>query len=117
QAVPEGAVALKSPAPLVILIHGSGGAAEGMAGIALGLVAHGAIAVAADHPASAFGDGMQRSVLDVWEQPNDVRALIDQLERSDWSTRIDRDRIAVVGFSLGGQSAMLLAGARLEFAR
>jgi len=117
QAVPDGAVAVKSPAPLVILLHGSGGGAEGMAWIALELVAHGAIAVAADHPASASGDGRQRSILDVWEQPDDVRAMIDQLESSDWSARIDRDRIAVVGFSLGGQSAMLLAGARFEFAR
>jgi predicted dienelactone hydrolase len=116
-AVPDGVVAPKPPAPLVILLHGSGGRAEGMAWIALGLVARGAIAVAANHPASSFGDPARRSILDVWEQPGDVRALIDQLGRSGWSARIDRGRIAVVGFSLGGASAMLLAGARLDFAR
>lgn len=117
QAVPDGVVALRSPAPLVILLHGAGGSGEGLAWIALDLVAHGAIAVAADHPASAFGDGMQRTILDVWEQPSDVRALLNHLEGSEWAPKIDRARIAVVGFSLGGLSAMLLAGTRLEFAR
>ena len=88
-----------------------------MAWIASELVAQGAVVVAANHPASAPGDPNRRSILDVWEQPEDVRALITQLERSEWSGRIDPGRIAVVGFSLGGASAMLLAGARLDFER
>ncbi len=117
QAVPEGVVAPRPPAPLIVLLHGSGGRAEGMSWIALGLVARGAIAIAADHPASSLGDPTRRSILDVWEQPADVRAMLDQLGGSNWSARIDRERIAVVGFSLGGGSAMLLAGARLELAK
>lgn len=114
QAVPDGAVTPGRKSPLIILVHGSGGIAEGMAWIAHDLAARGAITVAADHPASTLGDPTRRSILDVWEQPADVRAMIDQLAASDW---IDQDRIAVIGFSLGGVSAMLLAGARLEFAQ
>jgi predicted dienelactone hydrolase len=113
QAVPDGVVAVKSPAPLVIVLHGSGGGGQGVAWIALDLVAQGAIAVAADHPASTYG-GDERRILDIWEQPDDVRAMIDQLTSSEWSRYIDPGRIAVAGFSLGGLSAMLLAGARLE---
>jgi predicted dienelactone hydrolase len=88
-----------------------------MAWIARDLVAQGAVVVASNHPASAAGDPNRRSILDVWEQPEDVRALITQLERSEWSARIDPERIAVVGFSLGVASAMLLAAARLDFER
>jgi predicted dienelactone hydrolase len=117
QAVEDGVVALAAPAPLVILIHGTAGVADSMAWIARDLVAHGAIVVAANHPASTAGDPDRRSILDVWEQPEDVRALIIQLERSTWSARIDPKRMAGVGFSLGEASAMLLAGARLEFER
>jgi predicted dienelactone hydrolase len=56
-------------------------------------------------------------MMQVWTQPNDVRHLLDTLLASPWGTRIDRQRIASVGFSLGGASAMLLAGARLDFER
>jgi predicted dienelactone hydrolase len=117
QAVEDGVVSLAAPAPLVILIHGTAGVADSMAWIARALVAQGAVVVAANHPASAAGDPDRRSILDVWEQPEDLRALITQLARSEWSARIDPKRIAVVGFSLGGASAMLLAGARLDFER
>jgi predicted dienelactone hydrolase len=117
QAVVNGAVSLASAAPLVVLIHGTAASADAMAWIALDLVARGALVIGADHPASAGGDPNRRSILDVWTQPADVRVLLDQRGRTEWSARIDRDRMAVVGFSLGGASAMLLAGARLDFAR
>src|SRR5262245_20072047 len=53
QAVADGAVSVVSPAPLLVLIHGSIANADAMAWIALDLVARGAIVVAADHPGSA----------------------------------------------------------------
>ena len=117
QAVADGAVSLASPAPLVVLIHGSIANGDAMAWIALDLVARGAIVIAADHPGSSGGDPNRRSILEVWRQPEDVRALLDQLGKTSWSALVDPGRIAVVGFSLGGTSAMLLAGARLDFAR
>jgi predicted dienelactone hydrolase len=114
---PNGAIAVDGRAPAVILVHGSGGSAEGMAWIAPGLAARGAIVVAADHPASAQGDPERRSILDMWEQPRDVSWMLDQLLRPEFAGVVDPGRVSVVGFSLGGASAMLLAGARLEMDR
>lgn len=86
-----------------------------MAWIAEALVGRGAVVMAADHPASANGDPERRSILDVWEQPRDVHDIIDYAVQEGLVPAIDRTRIAVVGFSLGGTSSLLLAGARLQF--
>jgi predicted dienelactone hydrolase len=117
EAVAGGDVTLEPQSPLVVLIHGSGGSAESMAWIATDLARRGLLVVGADHPGSSAGDPERLSMLSVWEQPADVRTMIDYLLVSEWSTYVDRDRIAIVGFSLGGSSALLLAGARLDFAR
>ena len=116
QAVPDAPVTMTARAPLVILMHGSGGGADGVAWIGVELAAHGAIAVAANHPASSYG-APARNFLDVWEQPDDVHAMLDQLAASSWWKHVDPERVAVIGFSLGGASAMLLAGARFDFAK
>lgn len=116
-AVTEGMPRLTSSTPLVVLTHGTGGSAQSLAWLATELARHGALVVAADHPASSGGDPERASMMQVWTQPNDVRRLLDTLLASPWGVRIDRQRIASVGFSLGGASAMLLAGARLDFAR
>lgn len=116
-AVAIGEPTLPSSAPLVVLIHGSGGSAQSMAWLATALARRGALVVAADHPASSGGDPERASMMQVWTQPDDVRHLLDTLLASNWGSRFDPQRIAVVGFSLGGASAMLLAGARLDFER
>lgn len=87
-----------------------------MAWIAEALVGGGAVVMAAAHPASANGDPERRSILDVWEQPRDVHNMLDHAVREGLVPAIDHTRIAVVGFSLGGTSTLLLAGARLQFA-
>ncbi|GJL95528.1 MAG: hypothetical protein DHS20C05_19330 [Hyphococcus sp.] len=115
QAVPDGELSLSKPAPLIILVHGSGGSADSMAWLALGLAKSGAIVVAADHPDSSGGNPERRSILDLWTQPRDVSLMLDQLKTTKWASHIDADRISVVGFSLGGTSALMLSGARLEF--
>ncbi len=115
--VADGRPSLPSSAPLIVLTHGTGGSAQSLAWLATGLARRGALVVAADHPASSGGDPERASMMQVWTQPNDVRHLLDTLLASPWGSRIDRQRIASVGFSLGGASAMLLVGARLDFER
>lgn len=116
-AVADGEPALPPSAPLIVLTHGTGGSAQSLAWLATELARHGALVVAADHPASSGGDPERASMMQVWTQPDDVHHLLDTLLASPWGTRFDCQRIAAVGFSLGGASAMLLAGARLDFAR
>ncbi len=115
KAVSNGAFSLQEPAPVIILVHGSGGSADSMAWIAAALAKRGAIVVAADHPESSGGNPERKSILHLWSQPQDVTLMIDQLLISDWAPKIDPNRISVVGFSLGGSSALMLAGARLNF--
>ena len=116
-AVPDGVPALPAPAPLVVLTHGTGGSAQSLGWLATGLARRGALVVAADHPGSSGGDPERAGMMQVWTQPADVRHMIDTLLASPWATRVDRARIASVGFSLGGATAMLLAGGRLDFER
>lgn len=108
-------------APLIVLSHGSGGSADAMAWIAQALVKQGAIVVAANHPASTGGNAERASILELWQQPLDVSQLLDQLldkkQQPNWAARIDADRIAHIGFSLGGSTALMLAGAQFELER
>lgn len=116
-AVRDATPKLTEPAPLIVLNHGSGGSAESMAWIAIELARSGVLVVAADHPASSGGDPGRMSILQVWSQPRDVSRLLDQILDSDWGERIDQQKMVVIGFSLGGATAMSLAGARLQFER
>ncbi|MGE4070140.1 MAG: amidohydrolase family protein [Lysobacterales bacterium] len=116
-AVADGMPALNGKAPLIILNHGSGGSGEALAWIATELARRGAWVVAADHPASSGGDPERASILEVWQQPLDVRLIIDQLLASELAARIDPQRIAVIGFSLGGATALSVAGVRFAFER
>lgn len=116
-AVDRGRSALSKSAPMIVLTHGTGGSAQSMAWLAMHLARKGALVVAADHPASSGGDPGRQSMMAVWTQPNDVHQLLDTLLASEWGADIDRKKIVSVGFSLGGATAMLLAGARLDFER
>ena len=101
-------------APLYILVHGTYGSWRNMPWLIEELVAQGAIVAAANHPGSTWGNISPESVLRTWEQPEDVSFLIDSLLASDFGPHIDEDNIVVIGFSLGGYTALSLAGANLE---
>jgi len=117
KAVKNGEPLLSRSSPLIILLHGSGGDPDGMAWLALDLARRGALVVAASHPDSSGGDPERLSILHVWSQPADVTRMLDFLIKSEWNTRFDPQKIVAIGFSAGGASALLLAGARLDFAR
>ncbi|MGI3171659.1 alpha/beta hydrolase family protein [Pseudooceanicola sp. C21-150M6] len=101
--------------PLVLLSHGSGGNADSLGWLTSGLVADGAIVLAVNHPGSTSGDSSPRRSVDLEARANDLTAALDMiLADPAFSPFIDPDRIGVVGFSLGGATALGLAGVRFD---
>lgn len=103
--------------PLVLLSHGSGGSADGLGWLSSALVAGGAVVLAVDHPGSTTGDSAPRRAIDLTGRAADLSAALDTLLAvPTFAERIDPDRIAAVGFSLGGTTALSLVGLRFDAA-
>lgn len=115
--------------PLVLFSHGLGGCGTQSLFITESLARRGYVVIAPDHAdALCSVDGTppsgstvtEPSVLDPasWtdatyvDRKQDVQALLDALlAGSSWSNQIDATRIGLVGHSLGGYTALGLAGA------
>ena len=103
--------------PLILLSHGSGGNAENLAWIATPLAEAGFIVAAPNHPGTTSRDSRQADTMKVWNRPRDLTAIIDALLKDPkWSGSIDPARIGALGFSLGGETVLAAAGARLDAA-
>lgn len=101
--------------PLVLLSHGSGGNADSLGWLTSGLVANGAIVLAVNHPGSTSGDSSPRRSVDLEARANDLTAALDMiLAGPAFAPFLDPERIGVVGFSLGGATALGLAGVRFD---
>jgi len=95
------------PFPGVVLGHGFSGTRDvGLATLAERLAADGFAALAFDY--RHFGDsgGLPRQLVDPWTQLDDWRAARDWLGRLP---DVDPERIALLGFSLGGGHALVVA--------
>lgn len=105
--------------PLVLLSHGFGGSARQMTWLGTALARQGYVAVAVDHPGANSIDGISDAgAYAPWARATDLRAALDfVLGQSELAPHIDRDRIGVAGFALGGYGSLLAAGARSDFSR
>ncbi|MEF2070974.1 alpha/beta hydrolase family protein [Consotaella aegiceratis] len=101
--------------PLVLLSHGSGGNMDGLSWLSSALALKGALVLGVNHPGSTSGDSSPRRSLRLGERAADLSRALDQiLTDPDFGPHIDHSRIAVLGFSLGGTTALNLAGARFD---
>jgi predicted dienelactone hydrolase len=102
--------------PLVVISHGSGGSALGHHDLAEYLAGHGYVVASITHPKDNFADTSGVGSPDVFVgRPRQVSAVIDALLGGEWRNRIDPSRIGVAGFSAGGYTALVLAGALPRF--
>jgi len=101
--------------PIVLLSHGSGGNADALGWVSSELVARGAIVLAVNHPGSTSGDSSPRRSVDLAARAADLSAALDAfLANPAFRDHVQADRIGVVGFSLGGTTALGLAGLRFD---
>ena len=108
--------------PLVIFSHGSGGNLTNQAWLAAALAERGMIAVSLNHPGTTTRDNGPPRAAALWERPADIRRVIDAALKPDAGilppgVTVAADRIALIGHSLGGFTALWSLGARFDPAR
>lgn len=111
----EGLMPVKGPVPLVLLSHGWPGNRWLMSPLALTLASHGYVVAAIDHEGSTY-DNQQPVGATFYHRPRDQRFVLDCLAAPDAPMRgvIDTDRVAVIGYSMGGYGALVFGGAGLS---
>lgn len=101
--------------PLILFSHGSGGNMDNAAWLFSALAGRGAMVLAVNHPGSTTGDSSPRRSVRLDERARDLGAALDLLLREEpFAGHIDPARITSLGFSLGGATALGLAGMRFD---
>jgi predicted dienelactone hydrolase len=101
--------------PIVLLSHGGLRAAPNLSGWIASYLAMRGFIVAEPHPPQLGPEEAQAAVAEVWLRPSDLSATLQALESDPvLNAHIQKDRVGVLGFLLGGTSALTLAGAEID---
>lgn len=120
QVKPGCPVAGNGKLPLIVMSHGRGGTALGHHDTAEALADAGFIVASFNHPGdNAFDLSQSDDLAVLYQRPAHVKRVIDFLlsSTSPVAARIDAGRIGFWGFSRGGYTGLVLAGATPDFAR
>lgn len=101
--------------PLVVLSHGFRGNWGNQSWLASALVNQGYIVAAVNHPGTTTRDRNPEAAAQLWQRPVDLQRAIDAvLAQPEHFGSVAKRQIAVVGHSLGGWTALEIAGARFD---
>lgn len=113
---PDAPFADRARHPLVLVSHGFGGSARMMGWFGLALAEKGYVVVAVDHPGNNGVDQQTAAAAVLWwDRADDLKAALGVvLADPQLSQHVDPARIGVAGFSIGGLTALVAAGARTD---
>jgi predicted dienelactone hydrolase len=103
------------PFPVAVLSPGYAIGSTSYAWLAEHLASHGLVVISPEHEEELNPAVIWRSTV---TRPRDIRTVLgylaDEVEGGAFDGLIDRDRLAVIGHSYGGYTALAAAGARLD---
>ena len=102
------------PFPVLLLSHGFGGSARIMGWFGIAMARAGYVVIAVDHPGNNGMDAMTTAAAILpWDRAEDLRSALAAIEIDPLiGPHLDRARVGVAGFSAGGYTALVAAGAR-----
>lgn len=113
--------------PVIVISHGLGSDRTSYAYLARHLASYGFAVLVPEHPGSnseqiqALIEGRVNQMTDPQEfvdRPLDIKFVLNQMEQmeaSDPQLHLDLNNVGVIGQSLGGYTALVLAGATVDF--
>ncbi|MBX3484158.1 hypothetical protein [Phenylobacterium sp.] len=119
EAAPDAGFADERRRPVILFSHGFGGTARMMGWFGTVMASQGYIVIAVDHPGN---NGMEPMTVAgatlFWERPGDLAAALARVRADpELGRRLDMAKVGVAGFSAGGFTSLVAAGARVDVAR
>ena len=115
--------------PVIVVSNGLGAKRDRFEELANHLASYGFAVVIPDHPGSDrrrqkdFLKGLYKENFDATDfvdRPLDISYILDELEQlkaKNFKIRLNLDHVGIFGYSLGGTTALTLAGAEFDFAK
>jgi predicted dienelactone hydrolase len=113
---PDAPFAADGRHPVILLSHGYGGSAQLMGWFGIAMARDGYVVIAVDHPGNNGADPMTVAGASLWwDRAEDLRTALRAAEQDPVvAPHVDASRIGVAGFSAGGFTALVAAGARVD---
>lgn len=119
---------IQQPPPLILISHGAAGDRANFAYLGSHLASYGFAVAVLEHPGDnsklfqQFFSGVSDSPqpIELINRPLETKFVLDELARLEktepgWKGRLNTEQVGVIGHSIGGYTALTLAGAKINF--